>query len=155
MKPCRDCGKETRVTNLGAFSGEEGAVTVIVDGMPAIVCTMNHKRFLYPELASQLMDLVGEAEKVAPQPPAVKRGVIRKHYHCSECDAELPVSPAKDAEHTLNATCKNATPFNVVVRMGLYRCERCGREQVRSNEELSASACKAIAHGFRAIDIHP
>jgi hypothetical protein len=154
-KPCKECGSDTTVTTLGAFSGEEGPVSVTVDGMPAIVCTRNHKRFLYAEFAPTLVDFVADAEKIAPQPPAVKRGIILKHYHCCGCAAELPANPTTKSERSLDATFKKATPFSVLVRIALYKCARCGREQVRSNDELVDSAFKAVAHGFRAADIHP
>ena len=154
-KPCKECGSEAKVATLGSFSGEEGSVAVTVDDMPAMVCAKDHKRFLYPEFVPMLMDFVADPEKFAPQPPAVKRGLIKKHYYCNGCDAELPVASATKSECALDATFKNATPFKITVRVALYKCEQCGREQVRSNDELASSAFKAIAHGFRAADIHP
>jgi DNA-directed RNA polymerase subunit RPC12/RpoP len=154
-KRCKECGSEANVATLGAFSGEEGAVTVQVDGMPAMTCAKDHKRFLYPEFVALLMDFVADPGKIAPQPPAVRRGLIKKHYHCSGCDAELPAAPGSKSERALDAAFRNAASFKVVVRVALYKCERCGREQVRSNEELADSAFKAISHGFRSADIHP
>lgn len=155
LKPCKECGSTTAVRTLDSFSGAEGSVTVIVDAMPAVVCTKNHKRFLYAEFAPSLIDFVAEPERIAPQPPATKRGLIKKHYHCSGCDAELPVASSRMHERELDALFRNAAPFKVRVQVALYRCERCGREQVRSNEELSGDAFKALTHGFHAVDIHP
>ena len=153
-KPCRECGSATKVTTLGSFRGEEGTVAVIVNGMPALVCAKDHKRFLYPDFVTRLMDLVADPEQVAPQPPAVKRGLFRKHYHCSGCDAELPAVPKGKSERGLDASFKNAAPFKVVVQVALYKCDGCGREQVLSNEDVAGSAFKAVAHGFRAADVH-
>jgi len=153
-KPCRECGSATKVTTLGSFRGEEGTVAVIVNGMPALVCAKDHKRFLYPDFVTRLMDLVADPEQVAPQPPAVKRGLFRKRYHCSGCDAELPVVPKGKSERGLDASFKNAAPFKVVVQVALYKCDGCGREQVLSNEDVAGSAFKAVAHGFRAADVH-
>ena len=153
-KPCKACGSELKVTTLGSFRGEEGPVAVMVNGMPALVCANDHKRFLYTEFVTRLMDFVADPEKVAPQPPAVKCGLFKKRYHCSGCDAELPATPAKKSECTLDANLKDAPPFKVVVQVALHKCEGCGREQVLSNEEVAESAFKAIAHGFRAADVH-
>ena len=122
--------------------------------MPALVCAKDHKRFLYPDFVTRLMDLVADPEQVAPQPPAVKRGLFRKRYHCSGCDAELPVVPKGKSERGLDASFKNAAPFKVVVQVALYKCDGCGREQVLSNEDVAGSAFKAVAHGFRAADVH-
>jgi DNA-directed RNA polymerase subunit RPC12/RpoP len=155
MKSCRECGSETTVRTLDSFSGAEGSVTVTVDGMPAVVCSRNHKRFLYAEFAPLLIDFAAEPERIAPQPPATRRGLIRKHYHCNGCDAELPVASSKTHERTLDALFRNAAPFKVRLQVALYRCERCGREQVRSNEELAGDAFKALTQGFHAVDIHP
>jgi len=154
-KPCKACGGEMKIATLGSFRGEEGPVAVIVNGMPALVCANDHKRFLYPEFVTRLMDLASDPEKVAPQPPAVKRGLLKKHYHCSGCGAELPAVPTGKSERGLDASFKNAAPFKVVVQVALYRCTGCGREQVLSNEEVAGSAFKAVAHGFRAVDVHP
>ena len=153
-KPCRECGSATKVTTLGSFRGEEGTVAVIVNGMPALVCAKDHKRFLYPDFVTRLMDLVADPEQVAPQPPAVKRGLFKKRYHCSGCDAELPAVPTGKSERGLDAIFKNAAPFKVVVQVALYKCDGCGREQVLSNEDVAGSAFKAVAHGFRAADVH-
>jgi len=153
-KPCRECGSATKVTTLGSFRGEEGTVAVIVNGMPALVCAKDHKRFLYPDFVTRLMDLVADPEQVAPQPPAVKRGLFKKRYHCSGCDAELPAVPTGNSERGLDAIFKNAAPFKVVVQVALYKCDGCGREQVLSNEDVAGSAFKAVAHGFRAADVH-
>ena len=153
-KPCRECGSATKVTTLGSFRGEEGTVAVIVNGMPALVCAKDHKRFLYPDFVTRLMDLVADPEQVAPQPPAVKRGLFKKRYHCSGCDAELPAVPTGNSERGLDAIFKNAAPFKVVVQVALYKCDGCGREQVLSNEDVAGSAFKAVAHGCRAADVH-
>ena len=153
-KPCKECGGEVKLTTLGSFRGEEGPVAVIVNGMPALVCGNNHKRFVSNEFVANLMDFVANPEAVAPQPPATRRGFFRRRYHCSECDAELPWEPARKAERGLDASFKNAAPFKIVVQVALYKCEGCGREQVLSNEDVAGSAFKAVAHGFRAADIH-
>jgi len=154
LKPCKACGSEMKVTTLESFRGEEGLVAVIVDGMPALACAKGHKRFLYPEFASKLMDFVADAEKVAPQPPAVKRGLFKKRFYCSGCDAELPAMAAGKSACALDASFKNAAPFKVVVQIPLHKCAGCGREQVLSNEEVAVSAFKAVTHGFRAADVH-
>jgi hypothetical protein len=153
-KPCKACGSEMKVTALEPFRGEEGQVAVVVNGMPALVCANNHKRFLYAEFVTRLMDLVADPEKVAPQPPAVKRGLFKKRYHCSGCDAELPDLAAGIRDCELEASFKNADPFKVLVQFALHKCAGCGREQLLSNEEFSGAALKAVTHGFRAADVH-
>jgi len=153
--PCKTCGSETKDTTLGSFRGEAGPVAVIVSGMPARVCASGHKRLLSRGFVARLTGLVADAEAVAPQPPATRRGLFSKRYHCHGCDAELPVTPAKKSERVLDATFKNLAPFKVIVQVALHKCEGCGAEQVLSNKDVADNAAKALAHGIRAEDIHP
>lgn len=154
-KACKTCGGDTKVTSLGFFRGESGPVAVMVSGMPAVVCPQGHKRFLAPQFVAALMDLVSDAEEAAPQPPATRRGLFSKRYHCHSCDAELPATPGRKSDRTLDARLKDAAPFKVVVQVALYKCEDCGVEQVLSNREVSDHAAKALVHGFKGEDIHP
>ena len=152
---CKVCGSDTKVTTLGSFRGEAGPVAVIVNGMPALVCAQGHRRFLYPAFVARLMDMVSEPEKIAPQPPAATRGFFKKRYHCHGCGADLPFTPQKKSERSLDASFKDAAPFKVVVQVALHKCEGCGLEQVLSNDEVSKAAAKALANGFRGAEVPP
>lgn len=154
-KACKTCGGETKLTTLGAFRGESGPVALMVSGMPAVVCAQGHKRFIAPAFVAALMDFVSDAEEAAPQPPATRRGLFSKRYHCHQCDTELPAVPARKSDRTLDARIKDTAPFKVVVQVALYKCENCGTEQVLSNKEVADNAAKALAHGFKSEDIHP
>jgi hypothetical protein len=154
-KACKTCGAETKLTTLGSFRGESGPVTVMVSGMPAVVCAQGHKHFVSPPFVAALMDFVADAEAVAPQPPAVRRGLFSKRYHCRGCDAELPVVASRKSDRTLEASFKDAAPFKVIVQAALHKCESCGADQILSNKEVSDHATKALVHGFKAEDIHP
>ena len=100
-KACKTCGAETKLTTLGSFRGEAGPVTLMVSGMPALVCAQGHKRFVSPQFVAALMDFVADAGEIAPQPPAMRRGLFSKRYHCHGCDVELPVVPARKSDRTL------------------------------------------------------
>ena len=100
--------------------------------------------------------------KLATQIATRLRGKHKPEYtpHVDTGDYVVVVNAAKlrvtgrKTECALDASFKNATPFKVVVEVALYKCEGCGREQVLSNEEVAESAFKAVAHGFRAADVH-
>ena len=153
-KPCKACGAEVKLAVLDMFRGTEGPVTVSVNAMPARVCANGHKRFVYPEFVSQLMDFTADAAMATPQPAAVKRGLFKKHYHCSGCDAELPAAATGKSERELEVCFDKVAPFKLVVQVDLHQCPKCGREQVLSNELAGTSAFKAVAHGFHDADIH-
>ena len=153
-KPCKACGADVKLAVLDMFRGTEGPVTVSVNAMPARVCANGHKRFAYPEFVSQLMDFTADAAMATPQPAAVKRGLFKKHYHCSGCDTELPAAPTGQSERELEVRFEKAAPFKLMVQVDLHKCAQCGREQVLSNEVAGTSAFKAIAHGFHDADVH-
>jgi predicted RNA-binding Zn-ribbon protein involved in translation (DUF1610 family) len=155
QKPCSKCQGEMRIARLESFSGEEGAVKITVRDMPALVCKEKHKRFVYPEFAPALMDIVIDPESYRFLPSANRQGLLRKHYHCTRCGAELPAAASADRSRDLDADLKDAEPFAVKVTVPVYACPKCGTEHLHSAEEVGRLAFKAIAHGFRAIDIHP
>lgn len=154
LKPCKACGAEVKVGALDMFRGVEGPVTVSVNGMPALICANGHKRFVYPEFVSHLMDFTADAAMATPQPPAVKRGLFKKHYHCGGCDTELPAEACAKSVRELDARFEKVAPFKLMVEVDLHKCPKCGREQALSNEIAGTSAFKAVAHGFHAADVH-
>lgn len=153
-KPCKTCGADVKPTLLDMFRGIEGPVAVSLNGMPARVCANGHKRFVYPEFVAQLMDFTANAAMATPQPPAVKRGLFKKHYYCSGCDTELPAAPTGRSEREFEVRFEKAAPFKLMVAVDLHKCPKCAREQVLSNELAGTSAFKAIAHGFHDADVH-
>ena len=153
-KPCNACGAEVKLGLLDMFRGTEGPVTVSVNAMPALICSNGHKRFVYPEFVSQLMDFTADAAMATPQPAAVRHGLFKKHYHCSGCDTELPAAPTGKSEREHVVRFEKAAPFKLMLQVDLYKCPQCAREQVLSGELAGTSAFKAIAHAFHAADVH-
>lgn len=154
-KSCSKCQGEMRNATLEPFSGEEGAVKVAVRDMPAVMCREKHKRFVYPEFAPALIDLVIDPQSYGFLPSANRRGLFRKRYHCTRCGAELPAAASANRNRDLKAELRDVEPFAVSVSVPVFVCPACNAEHLRSAEELGKLAFKAIAHGFRAIDIHP
>lgn len=154
LKPCKACGAEVKVGALDMFRGVEGPVAISVNGMPALICANGHKRFVFAEFVPQLMDFTANAAMATPQPPAVKRGLFKKHFYCSGCDTELLAEASAKSERELDVRFDKAAPFKLVVQVDLHPCPQCGREQVLSNELVGTSAFKAVAHGFHDADIH-
>ncbi len=154
LKPCKACGAEVKVGALDMFRGVEGPVAVSVNGMPALICANGHKRFVSSEFVPQLMDFTANAAMATPQPEAVKRGLFKKHYHCSGCDTELPAEASGHVAGEHEVRFDKVEPFKLVIEVELHKCPQCGLEQVLSNELVGTSAFKAVAHGFHDADIH-
>lgn len=154
LKTCKACGADVKVGALEAFRGVEGPVVVSVHGMPALVCANGHKRFVFAEFVPQLMDFTANTAMATPMPEAVKRGLFKKHFHCSGCDTELPAEATGKSERELEVRFDKVDPFKLVVQVDLHKCPKCGNEQVLSKELAGTSAFKAVAHGFHDADIH-
>lgn len=154
-KPCSKCKGEMSPKVLDPFHGEEGGLKLTVDGMPALICDQGHKRFIHIEFAAQLMDLVMNPEVFSGIPSARQKGLFKKRYYCSRCDAELPDSPTGHQKVEVVAELRKAEPFKVPLDVPVFRCGGCGKDSIRSVEETARLAFKATDHAYRSIDIHP
>lgn len=154
LAPCSKCKTEMSPVVLEPFGAEDGGVALTVRGLPAVTCAQGHKRFLYLEFAALLMDLLRDPDQYQSLPAAVKKGLLKKRYHCGGCGEELPAAATATRQVELKADLKHADPFQVSVEVPAYRCT-CGKESVHDQLEVAEHAFKAIGHAFRAIDIHP
>ncbi|MHB8764160.1 MAG: hypothetical protein ACYDA8_07480 [Deferrisomatales bacterium] len=152
--PCNKCKTEMTPVVLEPFGAEDGGLRLTVRGMPAVTCAQGHKRFLYPEFAALLMDLVRDPEQYQSLQAAVKKGLFKKRYHCGGCGEELPAAATGARKLELKAELKHSDPFRVAVEIPAYRCA-CGQESVHGPAEASQLAFKAIGHAYRGVDIHP
>ena len=154
-KPCSKCKGEMSAKTLDPFSGDEGGLSLTVNGMPALICEQGHKRFIHIEFAATLMDMIVNPESFSSIPSATKKGLFKKHYHCPHCGKELPESPTGHKKLEIAAEIKKAEPFKVVVEVQVIRCDGCDKESLHSAEETGKLAFKALDHAYRSIDIHP
>jgi len=155
QKPCSKCKGDMKPVTLPPFQGAEGEVKLTVIGMPAVACAQDHKRFVYPEFAALLMDFTVDTDRYDLAEPAVKRGLLRKHYHCPACGEELSSAPIAGRRGEFDVNLHDAEPFKLAVEVPVYKCASCGAECEHPREELAKLAFKAVAHAYRAIDIHP
>ncbi len=154
-KPCSKCDGEVSLATLDAFKGEEAGVRVTVKGMPAYVCKEGHKRFVSPDFSMQFLDRLLSSEQVLPAPTAQKRGLFRKHYHCSKCGEPLEEASAGAARAERTVEVKGGAPFAVTMEFPVYRCGKCKAEHLRESDEVAEAVMKATAHAFRDVDVHP
>lgn len=151
---CKQCGSVMRVQLVGAASGEHGALKVGFPQLPALVCPNGHKRFAMPEFPLLLLDhLAGEDE--AKLPAGEKRGLIFKEYHCGSCGAKLGAGDGQSKTFGFDISLKDIPAFRVELMAPVYRCPSCGREQLRSLEEIQSLTPAAMAHAFQAANLKP
>jgi len=155
-RSCSQCRKEVSLASLDAIHGEEAGVwRVTLNGMPAYVCSVGHKRFVSPEFGMQYIEALLSNKYALPAPTGEKRGLLRKRYHCAKCGEQLEPAAAKSARVERKVEIKGGAPFAVEIELPLYRCGGCGAEHLRSSEEITDAVMKASAHAFRSVELSP
>ncbi|MFN7087081.1 MAG: hypothetical protein ACK4N4_10725 [Burkholderiales bacterium] len=151
---CRQCETGMQLQPLGDASGEHGVLRITFRQLPALVCPNGHKRFAVPDFPLRLLDrLAGEDETKLPA--GKKRGLIFKEYHCGSCDARLGAGDSQSRTFGFDVDLENLPDFRVELTAPVYRCASCGREQLRSLEEIQNLTPPALAHAFQAAGLKP
>lgn len=151
---CNTCKAEMQLVRLEPFTGEEGDVRLTLRNMPALVCPEHHKRFVNAADAPKVMDGVLDTDNYGPVASATPKGWFKKHWYCADCAKELPESPDHAEHREIPVKLSDDTEVTAEVEFKVYRCSGCGKEQVHSVDEEAQRAFKAVAHAYRAIDIH-
>jgi len=154
-KTCRQCGSEVALTRLEHVQGEKTGVRVEFEGMPAYSCARGHRRFLTPDFPMRLIERLLKADGALAAPHAVKKGLIRKHYHCPGCGGELGAEPGTHASARHNVALSESAPFDVGLTVALFRCGACGRDCLHPADEVRTALMEAAADAFRAANVPP
>ena len=99
-KACSRCNKPVSLQVLPSISGTEGAYKMGLEGVSAMICGENHKRFAYPNLAMRLMDHIADPS-VSELYVATQRGIFKKHAHCGKCETEIPAGTPDNKEYRI------------------------------------------------------
>lgn len=153
-KPCTRCHGETELTVIDSTEGEAEPLVVAIRNLPVATCAQGHRQFVRPEFPAQLLDHLTTQDE--PNLPAGdEKGLIRKHYLCEGCGAEL--EPKPDHRHTfsVDVALKDLDPIRVELTMPVYKCTACDKEQLHSLKEIRKRTPQALAHAFQAAEIPP
>ncbi len=153
-RPCHQCDGETTVRTVDTDEGRAEALGLVIRELPIAVCGEGHRQFVRPAFPAELLDhLTKEDEPELPS--GEEKGLIRKHYRCEDCHAEL--TPPEDHRHTfvVNVELDALDAFRVELTMPVYRCGGCGKLQVHSLKEMRKHTPAALAHAFQSADIPP
>ena len=154
-KTCRQCGTEVALTHLERIHGENTGIRVEFEGLPAYACARGHRRFLTPDFPMRLIEQVLKPDGAFAGPYAVKKGLIRKHYHCPGCGGELSGEPGVHASNTRSLQIQESAPFNVALTIPQFRCAKCERDILHPEQEIRGALMEAAANAFRAANIPP
>ena len=149
---CKKCKAEMHPEKLSGVTGSEGSVKVTIPKLPALACAQGHRRFVRPEFPLELLErLSSKAEVPAGEP----RGILFKSYHCGKCGEKLGAASPEPKTFGFNVGLKGIEAFRVELEVPVYACPSCGREQVRSLDEVARSTPGAIARAFQSAEIPP
>lgn len=152
-KTCSLCKKPVSLQVLSPISGTEGAYKMRLEGVSAMICGDNHKRFVYPDLAMRLMDHVANPDASGLY-AATQRGLFKKHAHCAKCAAELPTGKPHSKDYRVSVPLPDIQPVTVTLSAPVLKCAQCGTEQLPDDADLMKYVFKAMVHAFRSAEIH-
>lgn len=151
---CKQCKAGMSLQPLDPAYGEQGMLKVTFIQLPALVCPNMHRHFAMQEFPILLLDRVA-GKDMETIPAGKKSGLLFKHYHCSACGAELEKGNGREETFDFDVALKDIPPFRVEMAVPLYKCSGCGKEQMRSLEEMQKLVPPAMAHAFKAAGLHP
>ena len=154
-KTCRQCGTEVALTRLERVQGENAGIRVEIEGLPAYACTRGHRRFLAPDFPLRLIERLLQVDGAFAGPHAVKKGLIRKHYHCPDCGGELTGESSTHASTRHSIEIHQSAPFDVALTVPLFRCASCERDLLHPPEEVRGALMEAAGNAFRAANVPP
>ena len=152
---CRQCGAPAHVTRLGHLEGEDHGVRVALDGLGVLECEHGHKRLVSADFPVRFIDGLLAAPDIPPVAPAEKKGLFRKHLHCTRCGEELPHEARGDEAAQRTVDLADAEPVAVEVRMPVYRCPKCGERATVPSDEAKKEVVGAVEAAFKSAGIAP
>jgi hypothetical protein len=121
-------------------------------GLPVLTCKSGHKQFVRASFALDLLNHLVEQDE--PQLPASDaKGLMFKHYHCQGCGQELQAKPDHRHTFTIDVALPESRAFQVDLTSPVYKCGRCGKEQLHSLKEVRKLTPEALVHAFKEAGI--
>jgi hypothetical protein len=154
-KPCGICRGPVAPATIPHIDGTEGRVRMSIEGMPALACTEGHRRFLAPDFAIRMMEALYAGGRLAADPPAAKKGLLRTRYACAGCGAVLDEAAAQPFESKHRIALKGTEPFIVELAQPRFGCASCGRASVLPDATLRDALLKASVAAFRSAEVAP
>lgn len=150
---CKQCKAEMRLLPIDPTCGVHGALKVTLMQLPALVCPNAHRRFTERDFPMVLLDRVA-GEEMPKLPSGEKRGLLIKHYHCGACGARLSAGAGREETFDFDIALEGLPGFRVELTVPLHTCTSCGKEQVRSLQEMQELTPPAMARAFKAADLY-
>ena len=141
LKSCRMCREATQLAAIGELAAEEGPLKIRVLGMPAAKCAKGHAAPVHQDFLLWLLHELRARQ--AELPAAQAKGLLLKKYLCA-CGKELPGKSEARRMFPLEFAFEGAPAFKVELDMPVYACGGCGKEQLRSADEMRKATANAM-----------
>lgn len=151
-KACTTCRSPTAPARIDTVTGEDDVLAVTLRGLPVLACENGHRQFVQPDFPLLLLDHLTQLDEPS-LPAGAEKGLIIRHFLCAECGGELQAKPDHRHTFSFDVTLPQIDAFAVDLTAPVYRCGRCGREQLHSLKELRKLTPAALAHAFKAAGI--
>jgi hypothetical protein len=141
-KSCPRCSGGVAQKALGRLSAENGPVKLTVEDMPAAVCSMGHASPVDRNFMLWLIQAFKERE--AALPAGAEQGMIFKKYLCG-CGKELASKSERRQTFAQELAYEGYPAFRAELEMPVFKCVGCGKEQLRSANDVRRHTSMAIA----------
>jgi ribosomal protein L34E len=131
---CAMCSGAYELKKLPAASGEEGPLKITVRDMPVLECPKHHRAPVHRDF---MIWLIQEIRAREAQFAAGKvQGMLFKKHRCGECGEELASKPERRQAFPFELKYEDTESFKAEIEIPLFKCARCGKEQIRSVSDL-------------------
>lgn len=142
IKHCPRCSNAMELKTLDRVSAEDAPLKLTVSGMPAAKCPKGHTAPIDRDFMIWLIHELKNRGGAIPGGEA--KGMLFKKYFCA-CGGELAAKSDHRQTFPLDLAYQGAPAFKAELDMPVYKCGKCGKEQLRSPKELQGHAAQAIA----------
>jgi hypothetical protein len=146
---CETCRGETTMKLAGPFTGDDRDLTLTLQGLPVLECANGHRQFVHPDFALQLLAHLTEEDE-AKLPAASTKGVLFKHFLCTDCGTELQAKTDHAHTFSVDVALPAAPPFHIDLTMPVYHCTACGKDQLHSIKDVRTRTPRALMQAFKA-----
>ena len=142
LKNCAVCGGKLGLESIEKVSAENGPLKITVYGMPAVKCAKGHAAPVHRDFLLWLLQ--GIRDRLGSVLPAAEaKGMLFKKYLCS-CGKELPGTTGPQQAFPFDFSYEDSPGFKVELEMPVFKCEGCGKAQLRSMDELRKTTANSM-----------
>ena len=139
---CARCSGVCALTTLASVAAEDGPLKLSLLEVPVFACAKNHRAPVHRDF---MLWLIQEIRARETQIAAGKEeGMIFKKHLCGGCGNDLPAKAERRQAFPFELKYEELAPFKLQIEMPLYKCARCGKEQIRASKDLHGRVPEAM-----------